>query len=112
MLPELNAYTTGQLLSLYEHRVAVQGFVWGLNSFDQWGVELGKVLATRVRSTMHDKRNEGKMLDSSDGYNHSTEKMLNRYLQGKAQLKYDTPSDVFPCDLINSEECRPPSSYA
>jgi len=38
--------------------------------------------------------------------------MLNRYLQGKAQLKYDTPSDVFPCDLINSEECRPPSSYA
>jgi glucose-6-phosphate isomerase len=61
---------------------------------------------------MHDKRNEGKMLDSSDGYNHSTERMLNRYLQGKAQLKYDTPSDVFPCDLINSEECRPPSSYA
>ena len=112
MLPELNAYTTGQLLSLYEHRVAVQGFVWGLNSFDQWGVELGKVLATRVRATMHDKRNEGKMLDSSDGYNHSTERMLNRYLQGKAQLKYDTPSDVFPCDLINSEECRPPSSYA
>ena len=32
-----------QLLSLYENRVAVQGFVWGINSFDQWGVELGKV---------------------------------------------------------------------
>ena len=112
MLPELNAYTTGQLLSLYEHRVAVQGFVWGLNSFDQWGVELGKVLATRVRATMHDKRNKGEMLTPSDGYNHSTERMLNRYLQGKAQLKYAPPSDVFPCDLINSDECRPPSSYA
>lgn len=36
VLPALNAYTTGQLLSLYEHRIAVQGFVWGLNSFDQW----------------------------------------------------------------------------
>lgn len=32
-----------QLLAIYEHRVAVQGFVWGINSFDQWGVELGKV---------------------------------------------------------------------
>ena len=47
MLPSLNAYTTGQLLAIYEHRVAVQGFIWGLNSFDQWGVELGKVLASR-----------------------------------------------------------------
>ena len=111
MLPELNAYTTGQLLSL-KRTPRQRTRLRGGNSFDQWGVELGKVLATRVRSTMHDKRNEGKMLDSSDGYNHSTEKMLNRYLQGKAQLKYDTPSDVFPCDLINSEECRPPSSYA
>jgi glucose-6-phosphate isomerase len=33
----------GQILSLYEHQVAVQGFVWNINSFDQWGVELGKV---------------------------------------------------------------------
>ena len=41
MLPSLNAYTTGQLLAIYEHRVATQGFIWGLNSFDQWGVELG-----------------------------------------------------------------------
>lgn len=32
-----------QLLAIYEHRVAVQGFIWGINSFDQWGVELGKV---------------------------------------------------------------------
>jgi glucose-6-phosphate isomerase len=36
----------GQLLGLYEHRTAVQGFVWGIPSFDQWGVELGKVSHT------------------------------------------------------------------
>ena len=39
----------GQLLSLYEHQVAVQGFVWNINSFDQWGVELGKVGARGCR---------------------------------------------------------------
>jgi glucose-6-phosphate isomerase len=45
LLPELTAHTLGQLLALYEHRVATSGFVWGINSFDQWGVELGKVCA-------------------------------------------------------------------
>ncbi len=49
LLPELNAYTVGQLLALYEHQVAVQGFIWNINCFDQWGVELGKVLASKVR---------------------------------------------------------------
>ena len=50
MLPELTAYTVGQLLSLYEHHIAVQGFIWNINSFDQWGVELGKILANKVRA--------------------------------------------------------------
>ena len=40
----------GQLLALSEHRTAVQGFIWGINNFDQWGVELGKILAKQVRS--------------------------------------------------------------
>ena len=40
----------GQLLALYEHRVAVEGFLFDVNSFDQWGVELGKVLAKDVRA--------------------------------------------------------------
>ncbi|KAM3577896.1 hypothetical protein VYU27_000001 [Nannochloropsis oceanica] len=52
LLPRLNAYSMGQLLALYEHRTAVQGFVWHVNSFDQWGVELGKQLATHVRDEM------------------------------------------------------------
>ena len=38
----------GELVALYEHKVFVQGCVWGVNSFDQWGVELGKALATRI----------------------------------------------------------------
>lgn len=36
-------YSFFQLLAIYEHRIAVEGFIWGINSFDQWGVELGKV---------------------------------------------------------------------
>jgi len=42
----------GQLIAFYEHRVFVQGAVWGVNSFDQWGVQLGKVLATAIGSEL------------------------------------------------------------
>lgn len=49
LFPKLDAFSAGQLLAIYEHRTAVQGFIWGLNSFDQWGVELGKKLASQVR---------------------------------------------------------------
>ena len=48
LLPELNARRLGQLLALYEHRTFVEGVLSGINSFDQWGVELGKVLAQRI----------------------------------------------------------------
>ncbi len=41
----LDAFTLGRLIALYEHKVATQGWLWGIDSFDQWGVELGKVLA-------------------------------------------------------------------
>jgi glucose-6-phosphate isomerase len=44
----LTPQTLGSLVALYEHSVLVQGTVWGVNSFDQWGVELGKVLAKRI----------------------------------------------------------------
>ncbi len=49
-LGELTAFSCGQLLAMYEHRVAVEGFIYNVNSFDQWGVELGKVLAKNVRN--------------------------------------------------------------
>ncbi|MDR1995994.1 glucose-6-phosphate isomerase [Azonexus sp.] len=48
LLPTLNAYTLGQLLVLYEHKVFCLGVLWNINSFDQWGVELGKTLAGRL----------------------------------------------------------------
>lgn len=48
LYPRLTPHVLGQLLALYEHRVFVEGVVLGLNSFDQWGVELGKEIATRL----------------------------------------------------------------
>ena len=43
-------YALGRLLALYEHITIISGFIWGVNSFDQWGVELGKQMATRLQS--------------------------------------------------------------
>ena len=48
----LTPHTLGSLIALYEHKVFVQGVVWGINSFDQWGVELGKQLAKAVLSDL------------------------------------------------------------
>ena len=45
---KLTPHTLGRLLALYEHKVFVQGLIWNINSFDQWGVELGKQLATAL----------------------------------------------------------------
>jgi glucose-6-phosphate isomerase len=49
---QLTPAVLGKLVALYEHKVFVQGTIWGLNSFDQWGVELGKVLAKRIASEL------------------------------------------------------------
>jgi glucose-6-phosphate isomerase len=48
LLDELTPRTLGMLVALYEHSVFTQGTIWSVNSFDQWGVELGKVLAKKV----------------------------------------------------------------
>jgi len=79
LFPKLTAYSTGQLIALYEHRTAVQGFVWGINSFDQWGVELGKQLASDIRGRMRDARNTGNI--AVDGLNPSSRRLLSRYLK-------------------------------
>jgi glucose-6-phosphate isomerase len=52
LLDRLTPRALGTLVALYEHSVFVQGTVWGINSFDQWGVELGKVLAKRVAAEL------------------------------------------------------------
>ena len=46
--PRLTPEVLGALVALYEHSVFTQGVIWGIDSFDQWGVELGKVLAQRI----------------------------------------------------------------
>ena len=48
MAPALTPSVLGQLIALYEHITFVEGAVWGIDSFDQWGVELGKVLAKQI----------------------------------------------------------------
>ena len=48
LMPELSPSTLGQLIALYENRTIAMAALLGLNSFDQWGVELGKELATRI----------------------------------------------------------------
>ena len=48
LFDRLDAFSVGRLIALYEHKVAVQGCLWGIDSFDQWGVELGKQLANGI----------------------------------------------------------------
>ncbi|MCK1796476.1 glucose-6-phosphate isomerase [Streptomyces sp. XM4193] len=62
----------GQLVALYEHKVFVQGAIWGIDSFDQWGVELGKVLAKRLEPAL----TEG---DRVAGLDSSTSALVERY---------------------------------
>ncbi|MCA1979107.1 MAG: glucose-6-phosphate isomerase [Thiobacillus sp.] len=53
---KLDPHTLGMLIALYEHKVFVQGVIWQINSFDQWGVELGKQLAPPIRAALSDVR--------------------------------------------------------
>jgi len=48
LVKKITPYTLGQLIALYEHKIATQGMIWNIFSFDQWGVELGKVLASSI----------------------------------------------------------------
>ena len=54
LFERLDAFTLGALVALYEHKVFVQGAIWRVNSFDQWGVELGKALATSIAAELED----------------------------------------------------------
>jgi glucose-6-phosphate isomerase len=53
LLQSLTPHTLGMLVALYEHKIFVQGVIWNLNSYDQWGVELGKQLARRILPELH-----------------------------------------------------------
>jgi len=64
---KLDPHTLGMLLALYEHKIFVQGIVWQINSFDQWGVELGKQLAPPIRAALSSVRAVGEHDSSTQG---------------------------------------------
>lgn len=85
MGPELSSWPASSPLPQFRgiHLVnrpenTLQGFIWGINSFDQWGVELGKVLAAKVRTAVNTCRTKSKSLTPADGFNYSTTKLLNK----------------------------------
>ena len=63
LMSKLTPRSLGQLIALYEHKIFVQGVIWGINSFDQWGVELGKSLAKNIDQALLD----GSDLTGADG---------------------------------------------
>lgn len=77
LISELTPHTLGQLVALYEHKIFVQGVIWNINSFDQWGVELGKVLAKTIYSE----------LDSNTAPQHdsSTNQLIETYKKWSAE---------------------------
>ncbi len=79
MAPKLTPSVLGQLIALYEHKVFTQGVVWGINSFDQWGVELGKVLATTIIDELTAEMVEDLKHDAS------TNAQIRRYREAKGR---------------------------
>jgi glucose-6-phosphate isomerase len=69
----LTPETLGKLIALYEHYVFAQGVIWNINSFDQWGVELGKVLAQRIIPELESETEPGL------GHDSSTNNLIRRY---------------------------------
>jgi glucose-6-phosphate isomerase len=75
----LTPHTLGAIVALYEHSVFTQGAIWNIDSFDQWGVELGKVLAMRIVPEL-DPKHAGKLAHDS-----STNALIERYRRGRAK---------------------------
>ena len=83
LLQKLTPFTAGLLLSMLEHRTAVKGFIWGINSFDQFGVELGKRLGVDQRRRIQAfYASLGQNIDTND-LNPSTATMLTAILKGQ-----------------------------
>jgi glucose-6-phosphate isomerase len=70
---KLTPSVVGQLIALYEHQVFTEGVIWGVDSFDQWGVELGKVLAMRIAPELGG--------DAALGHDSSTNALIGRCRQ-------------------------------
>ena len=81
LLERLTPESLGKLVALYEHSVFTQGVIWGIDSFDQWGVELGKALATRIIPELETGEGEELKHDSS------TNALIRRYVTSKIKLQ-------------------------
>jgi len=77
LAPRLTPSVLGQLIACYEHKVLTQGVIWGINSYDQWGVELGKVLAGRIASELAS-------TGAASGHDSSTDNLIARYRRLRA----------------------------
>ncbi len=77
LAPVLSPSVLGQLIACYEHKVFTQGVIWGINSFDQWGVELGKVLAGRIAGEL------AAGTDAPLDHDSSTATLIRRYLEAR-----------------------------
>jgi glucose-6-phosphate isomerase len=78
LLKKLTPFNLGSLIALYEHKIFVQGIVWNLNSYDQWGVELGKQLAKKIL-------NEFESSETSAVHDSSTRNLISHYMQVSRQ---------------------------
>lgn len=76
LFQELTPFSLGQLIALYEHKIFVQGVIWNIYSFDQFGVELGKVLANEILSELK----QSQEINHHDG---STNGLMNYFLENK-----------------------------
>ena len=76
LFKELNPFSLGQLITLYEHKIFVQGVIWNIFSFDQFGVELGKVLANRILPELTNS-------DKISSHDSSTNGLINYYKTNK-----------------------------
>jgi glucose-6-phosphate isomerase len=70
---QLTPHALGALIALYEHSVFTQGTIWGIDSFDQWGVELGKALAKRIIPELESEA------EPELGHDSSTNALIRRY---------------------------------
>jgi len=77
LLKELSPFTAGLLIAWTEHRAATKGFIWGINSFDQFGVELGKKLGVQARSAM---LGDG---PAQNAFNRSTKRLFDAIMSGE-----------------------------
>lgn len=76
-LKQLTPHTLGSLIAMYEHKIFVQGIIWNIYSFDQWGVELGKVLAKKILSELNS-------TEKATAHDASTNALINQYKTWRA----------------------------